>query len=441
MKSILEKSFLGLLIVALIHSNKFYGQSSSALNSLTGLQTAPAQYLGSSTDHDVIFKSFNTERFRLKQSDATFKLALTTNFVGAIGGAKILGAQGQTASSPAYSFNVTGEAGLGIFRPLANTMAFSTNGIERLRVLSSGNVGIGTSVPDQTLDINGRMRIRFGVIQKGGVAITNVSDLGLYSLDATSWMRFVTNNGPIQFYSDGGINSIGTNPLMTILETGKVGINATNPTARFQVDNGVGKVAMGSFFSGNPFYFSSYVGWNAAKGATGWFLDTDGANNGGAVIATSVQGEMRFISLPSSNGTLQQTKTDVQILDATKMTLRSDGKIGIGTGINYTGTFKLYVESGILTEKVKVAVKNSAAWSDFVFDNDYELMPLEEIERFINKNNHLPSIPSAKEVVENGIDLGEMNAKLLQKIEELTLYIITMNKEIGYLKFKIEEKN
>lgn len=75
-----------------------------------------------------------------------------------------------------------------------------------------------------------------------------------------------------------------------------------------------------------------------------------------------------------------------------------------------------------------------SGWSDFVFDEGYRLPSLPELESYIKHNRHLPDIPSAKEVDENGVDLGEMNAKLLQKVEELTLYVIDLQKQIDELK-------
>ncbi|TPD66966.1 coiled-coil domain-containing protein [Flavobacterium microcysteis] len=99
-----------------------------------------------------------------------------------------------------------------------------------------------------------------------------------------------------------------------------------------------------------------------------------------------------------------------------------------------TANYKLIVQSGILTEKVKVAVQNSANWSDYVFAEDYNLMSLYDVEKYIKKNQHLPNIPSAKELVKEGLDLGEMQAKQMEKIEELTLYMIEMKKEIDSLK-------
>lgn len=99
--------------------------------------------------------------------------------------------------------------------------------------------------------------------------------------------------------------------------------------------------------------------------------------------------------------------------------------------------YKLYVEQGILTEKVKVAVKSTANWSDYVFADSYRLPSLKEVERFIKTNRHLPDVPSAAEVVENGIDMAGMDATLLAKIEELTLYVIQQQKKIEELEQKI----
>jgi hypothetical protein len=96
--------------------------------------------------------------------------------------------------------------------------------------------------------------------------------------------------------------------------------------------------------------------------------------------------------------------------------------------------YKLYVETGILTEKVKVAVKSTANWSDFVFAKDYKLKTLEEVDAFITLNKHLPGVPSAEEVVKSGIDVATMDAKLLEKIEEITLYMIDLKKESEALK-------
>ncbi len=75
-----------------------------------------------------------------------------------------------------------------------------------------------------------------------------------------------------------------------------------------------------------------------------------------------------------------------------------------------------------------------SGWSDFVFDESYRLPSLSELERYVKENRHLPDIPTESEVKQGGVDLGEMNALLLQKVEELTLYIIDLQKQINELK-------
>ncbi|MEM7298462.1 MAG: hypothetical protein AAF391_09390, partial [Bacteroidota bacterium] len=108
-------------------------------------------------------------------------------------------------------------------------------------------------------------------------------------------------------------------------------------------------------------------------------------------------------------------------------------------GTSNTFGYKLAVNGTI--GATEVIVETTSAWPDYVFSSDYELMPLEEIEKFIQSNHHLPEIPSAEDVEANGVQLGEMNRLLLQKIEELTLHTIrqeklieTMQKEINELK-------
>nr|WP_320120074.1 hypothetical protein [uncultured Marinifilum sp.] len=98
------------------------------------------------------------------------------------------------------------------------------------------------------------------------------------------------------------------------------------------------------------------------------------------------------------------------------------GHLGILTPAS---DYPLDVNGTIRAKEIKV----EADWADFVFEEDYQLMPLSELEEFIEQNGHLPEIPTEKEVKEKGISVGEMNTKLLQKIEELTLYVIQLKKE------------
>lgn len=106
----------------------------------------------------------------------------------------------------------------------------------------------------------------------------------------------------------------------------------------------------------------------------------------------------------------------------------------IGNVTKTPSTYNLFVEKGILTEKVRVAVKNSSEWADYVFEEDYNLMPINELQDYVSENKHLPNVPSAKDVVKDGIDMAQMDATLLEKIEEAYLYIIKQQQEIEDLK-------
>ncbi|MDN4167078.1 hypothetical protein QWY31_16325 [Cytophagales bacterium LB-30] len=108
-------------------------------------------------------------------------------------------------------------------------------------------------------------------------------------------------------------------------------------------------------------------------------------------------------------------------------------KVGINTTSASMGNFELAVNGTIRAKEVKV----ESDWADFVFEPSYKLRPLSEVEVFIESKGHLPEIPSAAEVANNGVDLGAMDAKLLMKIEELTLYILEQEKRIKALEAKL----
>lgn len=110
-----------------------------------------------------------------------------------------------------------------------------------------------------------------------------------------------------------------------------------------------------------------------------------------------------------------------------------NGNVAIGT--TTPGSYKLTVEGTIGARRIKVAQGN---WPDYVFAPEYKLPTLGEVEDYIKVNKHLPDVPSAKEVEKEGLDLGEMNKRLLQKMEEMTLYMIELNKQNLQLKNEIE---
>lgn len=144
-----------------------------------------------------------------------------------------------------------------------------------------------------------------------------------------------------------------------------------------------------------------------------------GNSAGSFIISNDRAGDIKFTTrLNTVSGTLSKVA----------MLIDNEGNIGIGTE---TPDAKLAVNGLIHTKEVKVDL---TGWPDYVFEENYDLPTIEEVEKHIKEKGYLPEMPSAAEVEENGVELGEMNKLLLQKVEELTLYIIQMNKEIELLK-------
>ncbi|MEO1652327.1 MAG: hypothetical protein AAFU64_02180, partial [Bacteroidota bacterium] len=123
------------------------------------------------------------------------------------------------------------------------------------------------------------------------------------------------------------------------------------------------------------------------------------------------------------------------------MSINNHGVMSVGASAhglnNATPEYKLYVEKGIRTEEVKLDLEST--WPDYVFARDYQLRPLGELAQFIQQNQHLPEVPSAEEVAQDGIEVGQMQATLLKKIEELTLYILEQDQEKKVLQERLEK--
>jgi hypothetical protein len=195
-----------------------------------------------------------------------------------------------------------------------------------------------------------------------------------------------------------------------------VGIGNTAPSARFHVTAG-GTTATGVRLQGLP---------NATGSIFKLYVDANGN-----VMKSSTAGAREGSDLLDGYWSVTP---DEHLINT------NAGGIILGSGIASTPKgYKLYVAQGILTEKVKVAIQNTDDWSDKVFADTYQLRSLGEVEAFINKNKHLPDVPSAIEVVEKGVDLGKMDALLLQKIEELTLYMIELKKSNEQLRKELNE--
>lgn len=209
-----------------------------------------------------------------------------------------------------------------------------------------------------------------------------------------------------------------------VTDTGdKVGIGTTSPNAKLHIKNTNGNatlIVQGKQTSGlhNSAQLILSTEWNTANNLT-----RSQSGRKAIIKATALANWGRDVKLgffTSNHGSTYPQE---------RMSIMSNGNIGIGT-TNPNG-WKLAVNGKIRAKEIKV---ETSGWSDFVFYDDYKLPTLKEVENHIKENGHLKDIPSEKEVEENGIFLGEMDSKLLQKIEELTLYTIQQQREIDELK-------
>ncbi len=237
------------------------------------------------------------------------------------------------------------------------------------------------------------------------------------------------STGPILRLSS-GTSTPNANVKFTIENNGNVGIGTTSPSSNLHLKGDL-------YIEGTEAYEN---GWK--KNYLYW--------RGHSLIMGSKPGVYSHNTIELKPGGASQGKliSSLQLYDANnindqtlkiKITSSGDtyfngGNVGIGTD---NPSNALDVNGTIRATEVKV----ETGWADFVFESDYNLNSLEEVNTYIQQNGHLPEIPTAKEVEENGISLGEMNAKLLQKIEELTLYTIDQQKAIDKLLERVEKQD
>lgn len=213
--------------------------------------------------------------------------------------------------------------------------------------------------------------------------------------------------------------------------------------------NYIQRTTIGAAWGCCGMFGTGYLGfnlWRDNDNTGDWPYQADGASNGGSVIYGNAGGGIMFAT-KTNTGNTPGSLTDAQIVASVKMQITPDGKIVMGNPAQHTNIsaaspdFTLFVEKGILTERLKVAWRsNTAEWPDYVFNEDHALMSIGDLNNYIKENKHLPNIPSSKEVSENGIDVAIMQAKLLEKIEELTLYIIELKKENIEIKSQLNEQ-
>jgi hypothetical protein len=404
-----------------------------------------------------------------------------------------------TTITPDVDFGAPGNGGdfvwgpSGTYLPIATRPLFEwrNSSAKLMTIIANGNVGIGTTTPTALFNTKGTVRFQdlanqttpsfmLGTDANGNVFEYPVPTGGSGSSDA-DWLT-LTNGVPM---------SINDN----IYTNGFVGFNTQSPTAnihskgtvRFQdLANGVTpNFMLGTDANGNVAEYPVPAGGTGGTPDADWLMPDNavsydinntiytngdvGINVQNPAASLHVDGTLRFQNLPDAGIAAFMLGTDVNgnvaeypvpiggggVSDADWLkpdgtlpmsiddNIYTNGKVGINVtefpelvGTEDVSFYNLFVTGGILTEEVRVALVDE--WADYVFKEDYKLASLKEVEEHITKKGHLKNIPSEAEVKANGIELGEMDKLLLEKIEELTLYVIDLNKKVEEQKKEIE---
>jgi hypothetical protein len=338
-----------------------------------------------------------------------------------------------------------------------NNLALATNGTERFTIHSaSGNVGIGV-VPtgtSQKFEVNGngqatQLWATSGTFNSAGSAnltlATNATarftihsisgNVGIGLVPTATSQKFEVNGNALatQLWSSSGIfNSTATSialatsgtPRLTVLNSGNVGIGTATPSEALQVTGNAmlsGNLIVNS--GANPIL---YTGIGASElnryyqivNSAG-LANPSGLKAGGLLVADNFA-----FANPSKNDLIVK------------------GRVGIGTPLAHnTNEYELAVNGNIGTKDVQIEGNSDAwVWPDYVFKKEYKLPTLASVAAYIDANNHLPEVPSATTVKEDGYSMSEMDVTLLKKVEELTLYIIEQQKQIDELKKRLDDK-
>lgn len=299
---------------------------------------------------------------------------------------------------------------------------------------STGNTGVGIGYNNTITSPSTKLHVATATGDDGirvSQTGTQAATMGLYNTTASAHNWEMQSSGAASASGAGNFiitdKTAAADRFFIKGSNGFIGVNTANPLQNVHVNGNilVDGTASAVFFGEATGGYSAgeyAIEYDKQPGISGGmnFWKPFGAPSNGAL--------MNYILYLNDQGKVGINTN----IPSAQLTVKGKTLIGDPAVVNIATptTYGLYVQDGILTSKVRVAVVNSATWADYVFAPGYKLRPLSEVEKFITTNSHLPEVPSTREVQENGIDMVQMDATLLKKVEELTLYIIDQNKKI-----------
>ena len=295
--------------------------------------------------------------------------------------------------------------------PIGNfILAGITAGTDGRMITLTNYSGVSMEIYNEDLSANANDRIKTGIGTTLAV-FANGSVTLQYDVPEQRWLVKGGHNNSLSYFGGGGGTSYwglsGNNINNT--NSGNVGIGIANPL--FKVD-----------ISGDQRIVGTAINSPGSGG---------GLTSGGVM---RIENTANSYSLKIDGGMLQCEKPRTNGISGTSASILAINPYGGNVGIGTTdpGIYKLAVKGKIRSEEIVV----ETGWADYVFAEEYQLASLESVEKHIMENKHLQGIPSAATIQNEGLNLGAVQTKMMEKIEELTLYIIQLNKEIELLKSK-----
>jgi hypothetical protein len=289
----------------------------------------------------------------------------------------------------------------------AQPLYLSVDGANTIITPNGGNVGIGTTAPANKLTVFSNF---YGIEHTDGSV-----RLSTFLNSGGGWVGTLSNH-PLNFYTNDGAAA------MTITTGGGVGINNTNPTPGYYLDvNGYIKSQQNistGFVAHTTGGTNAWARYYVRTNSQSWLIGSSQNFIGNQLyIADETFNHTRF-SIQPNNGLIWMSTTT-----------------GVGINTSNTAGYMLAVNGKIHSTELVI----ETGWADYVFEKNYKLRSLNELEKFIQQNKHLPNIPSAKEIEKNGLQVGDVQKRMMEKIEELTLYVIEQDKQIKKMESTISE--
>jgi hypothetical protein len=326
----------------------------------------------------------------------------------------------------------------------------TTNATPRLSVDSAGRVGVGTTSPNHLVHINGGdlfVQSSSGLIRFG---YNGSNEWQMATTGAGADLRwYTTPDGgttitPRHYFQQNGNVGIGgfSGPGLPLGRLDVLGAGSTSSTNTFLLRNSLGDTLLRMRDDGRMGigYNGTSYGRTMNLGGTGInFYTTNGTAFGGAIFPTDTSLVLWSNSNANNYLVMQPSWGNTGIGTYTpnaKLHLNGAMLIG-GNSANPATGYELSVDGDVIAESF--VTLNSTSWPDYVFSENYKLMPLNELEQSIKENKHLPKIPPASVMESKGINLGDMTVSLTEKIEELTLYLIELNKKNEELTNRVKQ--